>query len=56
MFQMYRKEEQYHRAYPVTQECTIIVKVTPNLCNAIAKTNNTVSERNEPKYFVINQI
>jgi hypothetical protein len=42
-----------HRAYPVTQECAINVKVTPKLCNAIDKTKSIV---NEPKYFILNQI
>jgi hypothetical protein len=40
----------FHRAYPVTQECAINVKVTPNLCNAIAQTNNTVSKRTKIFY------
>jgi hypothetical protein len=39
-----------HRAYPVTQECAIIVKVTPNLCNAIAKTSSTVRKRTKIFY------
>jgi hypothetical protein len=32
----------YHRAYPVMQEWPNNGKVTPYLCNGIAKTNNTV--------------
>jgi hypothetical protein len=47
-----------HREYPVTQEFAINVKVAPNMCNAIDKTNNTVGKRTKIIlfYVILNQI
>jgi hypothetical protein len=42
--------EYIRRVYPVTQECANNVKETPNLCNASAKSNNTVSKRTKIFY------
>jgi hypothetical protein len=47
-------DECIHHAYPVTQESANNVTVTPNLFNAIAKTNNSVRKRTE--YYILNQV
>jgi hypothetical protein len=45
IFDFTKYDEHHHRAYQVMRECANNVKVTSDLCNVIAKTNNTLSKQ-----------